>query len=90
MVGRAELALATKTMQRACESVLSYVGVNLQIWCYFWHFPQCAIQEGAPWELDDLQGKHKMLFAGSSCCFESIMDVVEHNERLMKLVGLVN
>lgn len=53
-------------------------------WYYFPHFPQQAVQNGAPWKLMELQGKHGMLFAGSSCCFESVLDVMAYNELLIE------
>ena len=32
----------------------------------------------------ELQGKHGMLFVGSSCCFESVLDVMAYNELLIE------
>lgn len=55
----------------------------MQPWYYFPHFPQEALQAGAPWKLFDLQGKQGMLFAGSSCCFESVLDVMAYNNLLI-------
>jgi hypothetical protein len=60
----------------------------VQPWYYFPHFPQTAIQAGAPWKLLELQGKHGMFFAGSSCCFENVLDVMAYNDLLFKKFGL--
>jgi hypothetical protein len=56
----------------------------MQPWYYFPHFPQAAVQEGAPWKLLELQGKQGMFFAGSSCCFESVLDVMAYNDLLLE------
>jgi hypothetical protein len=60
----------------------------VQPWYYFPHFPQAAIQAGAPWKLLELQGKHGMFFVGSSCCFESVLDVMAYNDLIFKRFGL--
>lgn len=57
-------------------------------WDYFWHFDRHAIVEGCPWDLLDEQGNHRTIWAGSSACFESILDVVQYNELLFDMLQL--
>lgn len=57
-------------------------------WDYFWYFGQEAINEGAPWELFNLQGDHRTIWAGSSACFESVLDVVQYNDLLFETLNL--
>jgi hypothetical protein len=47
-----------------------------------------AIKEEAPWRLLEEQGKRGIFFAGSSCCFESILDVMAYNELLFEMFQL--
>lgn len=62
-------------------------------WDYFPHFvdedlfPKAgaageAVRKGGPWAILELQGKNGLVFAGSSACFESIIDVLAYNELL--------
>lgn len=55
---------------------------------YFWHFDNTAIKARAPWRIFELQGKRGLIFAGSSCCFESVLDVLAYNDRLFDHLGL--
>lgn len=55
---------------------------------YFWHFDNEALKKRAPWRIFDLQGKRGLIFAGSSCCFESVLDVLAYNDRLFDHLGL--
>merc|ERR1719291_230546 len=52
-------------------------------WPYFWHFGAKDIAAGKPWELLDLQGRHKMWYLGASSSFESINDIVNYNLMLL-------
>jgi hypothetical protein len=60
----------------------------LQPWDYFWHFKPEAVRKGAPWNLLKMQGTNGVLWAGSSCCFESVLDVMAYNEGLMSMFQL--
>lgn len=53
-------------------------------WPYFHHFPQSAIQAGMPWDLLDLQGSHKTWWLGASASFESVHDVTNYNNMILK------
>jgi hypothetical protein len=55
---------------------------------YFWHFPQDAINDGVPWKLLEMQGDHRTIWAGSSACFESVLDVVKYNDLLFEMCGI--
>ena len=43
---------------------------------------------GAPWRLVELQGDNGIVFAGSSCCFESVIDVMAYNDMLFDMFQL--
>jgi hypothetical protein len=55
---------------------------------YFWHFPQDAINDGVPWKLLEMQGEQRTIWAGSSACFESVLDVVKYNDLLFEMFGI--
>jgi hypothetical protein len=48
-------------------------------WAYFWHFGAQDIEGGLPWDLLELQGRHKTWYLGASSSFESVNDVVNYN-----------
>ena len=41
-----------------------------------------------PWRLIDLQGKNHTWYTGSSCCFESVLDVVRYNRMLLDMFSM--
>jgi len=54
-------------------------------WYYFPHFNQEAINKLYPWKLLEAQGQNRTWYIGSSCCFESVEDVVSYNILLRDL-----
>jgi len=52
-------------------------------WNYFYHFSKEGIAAGYPWEILEMQGTNKTMYAGASACFESVNDVLNYNIMLL-------
>ncbi|MEN0063013.1 MAG: FAD-dependent oxidoreductase [Myxococcota bacterium] len=59
-----------------------------RVWRYAMRFNRAGIQQGYPWQLDDMQGAKRTWYAGASACFDSVHDVMVHNTRLLDRVGV--
>ncbi len=53
-------------------------------WKYCPRFPAAGVAEGLPWEIFARQGRNSTWYAGSSASFESMNDVMKHNELLLR------
>mmetsp|Transcript_10439 Transcript_10439/g.14417 ORF Transcript_10439/g.14417 Transcript_10439/m.14417 type:complete len:312 (-) Transcript_10439:84-1019(-) len=53
-------------------------------WEYSPKFNKDALREGRPWQVLANQGHKKTIWIGSSVCFESVLDCVCYNEKLLK------
>ncbi|MFT4978357.1 MAG: putative NAD/FAD-dependent oxidoreductase [Myxococcota bacterium] len=51
---------------------------------YFYRFSDEGIAQRYPWRIQDLQGKNRTWFVGSSVSFESVNNVVNYNLRLLE------
>ncbi|OWF46732.1 Polyenoic fatty acid isomerase [Mizuhopecten yessoensis] len=54
------------------------------IWDYFPQFSVADIASGITWDIFDIQGKHKIWYAGSSVYFESVKSVLEYNNLIFR------
>lgn len=51
-------------------------------WEYFYHYSQDALDEGALWNIFERQGLRRTLWVHASCCFESVLDLINYNRTL--------
>lgn len=56
------------------------------VWPYFPRFRAEGLRAGYPWRLLEMQGENRTWYAGSSCIFESVHDVVNYNHALLDRV----
>ncbi|ETV75011.1 hypothetical protein H257_10614 [Aphanomyces astaci] len=56
---------------------------------YFPRFTSDGLKMGLPWKVWDMQGQHKTTWIGSSVSFESVLDVVAYNNKLIQRVEVV-
>ncbi|CAE8698968.1 unnamed protein product [Polarella glacialis] len=52
-------------------------------WPYMPRFTNAGLRQGGPWRVLASQGANNTLWIGSSVCFESVLDVVGYNNRLL-------
>ncbi|CAE8621922.1 unnamed protein product [Polarella glacialis] len=52
-------------------------------WPYMPRFTNTGLRQGGPWRVLASQGANNTLWIGSSVCFESVLDVVSYNNRLL-------
>jgi len=70
-----------ETMER--RNITNVKVINQSFWPYFYHFEQEQIDEYYPWQILEMQGTNRTLYAGSSTCFESVNDVMNYNLMLL-------
>jgi len=58
--------------------------LNTISWPYFYRWKPEEMEQGAVWNVFDLQGKRRTWFAGASVSFESIRGVMEYNKLLLR------
>jgi hypothetical protein len=58
--------------------------VRRQAWVYLPHFRTDAVAEGLPWAIAEMQGGERTWYTGSSVCFESMNNVMQHNLALVE------
>lgn len=67
-------------------NVHNYTVKYQECWSYFPRFNQEAIRKEYPWKYIKTQGIDNTYFIGSSACFESVIDVIRYNHRILDLV----
>lgn len=60
--------------------------LNTISWPYFPRWSPEEANQGRHWEVFEMQGLKKMWYAGSSVSFESVKDVLEYNNLLLKQI----
>lgn len=58
-----------------------------RMWRYATQFDRAGIQKRYPWHLDTMQGAKRTWYAGASACFDSVHDVMVHNQQLLERIG---
>ncbi|CAE8668239.1 unnamed protein product [Polarella glacialis] len=59
------------------------VVLEQKAWPYMPRFTNAGLRQGGPWRVLASQGANNTLWIGSSVCFESVLDVVGYNNRLL-------
>ncbi|RHY61077.1 hypothetical protein DYB34_002558 [Aphanomyces astaci] len=84
-------ATATKTQLLADLESASFTNAVVQkqiIHSYFPRYNLTQLQQGLPWKVWDSQGSKRTTWIGSSVSFESVLDVVVYNNKLIDRVNM--
>ena len=58
--------------------------IHTKEWEYFYKWSPEELEKGNHWKVFNIQGKHGIWYAGASVSFESVKDVMEYNNLLIR------
>jgi hypothetical protein len=73
---------------RRYYGIVDYRVLAKKTWPYFPQFSPARIAAGALAEVYLNQGEQRIWNIGASCCFESVPNVIDYNEKLLRRFGL--